>query len=62
MFLTADILNLGPHCSIYHIDAFCDLAWTMQYQRKAWIKDDKNSNSSMFDDTVESPMGAAILK
>ena len=34
----------------------------MQYQQKAWMKDDKNSNSSMFDVTVESPMGAAILK
>ena len=34
----------------------------MQYQQKAWIKDDKNFNSSMFDVTVESPIGAAILK
>ena len=27
--------NLGPHCSIYHIAVFCDLARTMQYQQKA---------------------------
>ena len=47
---------------MYHIAAFCDVARTMQCQQKARIKDDKNSDSSMFDVTVESPMGAAILK
>ena len=49
-------------CSIYYIVPFCDLERTKQYQQKALIKQDKDSIFSMFNVTVESPMGAAILK
>ena len=53
---------LGLHWNIYYIVAFCDLERTVQYEQKAWMQYDKKSVFSIFDVTVENPIGAAILK